>query len=172
MEQHAVPQNISSYEFKLVGDMTLKQFLELAGGVVVGLIFWSLPLPVIVRAVLVFFSVLFGVLMAFVPINGRTFGQWVLAFFRAVYSPTEYYWQQSSTSQTIVPTKVMPPPASPVPEVKDQLDQKESQLVSRISTLFNPPLVAEVARQATAPPPQAATTQYSQASPKPASPPP
>ena len=96
MEQHAVPQNIASYEFKLVGDMTLKQFLELAGGVIVGLVFWSLPLPTIVRGFLVFFSVLFGILMAFVPINGRPFGQWVLAFFRAIYAPTQYYWKQPS----------------------------------------------------------------------------
>jgi len=31
MEQHPIPQQISSYEFKLVGEMTLKQFLKAAG---------------------------------------------------------------------------------------------------------------------------------------------
>ena len=36
METHPVPQNISSYEFRLVGDMTLKQFLYLAGGILLG----------------------------------------------------------------------------------------------------------------------------------------
>ncbi|KKR52786.1 MAG: hypothetical protein UT88_C0021G0001, partial [Candidatus Woesebacteria bacterium GW2011_GWD2_40_19] len=38
MEQHPIPQNISSYQFRLVGDMTLKQFFQLAGGFLVGLI--------------------------------------------------------------------------------------------------------------------------------------
>ena len=38
MEQHPIPQQISSYEFKLVGEMTLKQFLKAAGGVVLALL--------------------------------------------------------------------------------------------------------------------------------------
>ncbi|TSC84204.1 MAG: Uncharacterized protein G01um101416_1120 [Microgenomates group bacterium Gr01-1014_16] len=45
MDQHPVPQNISSYEFRLVGDMTLKQFLQLAGGAGAGLLIFRLPLP-------------------------------------------------------------------------------------------------------------------------------
>jgi len=152
MEQHAVPQNIASYEFKLVGDMTLKQFLELAGGVIVGLVFWSLPLPLVVRSILVFLSCLFGVLMAFVPINGRPFGQWVLAFFRAVYSPTQYYWKApSSPTAPLAPNAVPSPPKGEV-KPASPLDHAESQAISRITTLFNPPLTAEVARQATLPP--------------------
>ena len=33
MEQHPIPQQISSYQFKLVGDMALAQFGKTAGGV-------------------------------------------------------------------------------------------------------------------------------------------
>jgi len=35
MEQHPIPQQISSYQFKLVGDMTLAQFGKAAGGIVI-----------------------------------------------------------------------------------------------------------------------------------------
>ena len=48
MQQHPVPQHISNYEFKLVGDMTLKQFFQLAGGILVALIFYATPLPGII----------------------------------------------------------------------------------------------------------------------------
>lgn len=92
MEQHPVPQNISSYEFRLVGDMTLKQFLMLAAGVVVGLVIFQLPLPGLIKYPFVGLSVLTGFLMAFVPVQGRPFAQWITAFINACYAPTEFYW--------------------------------------------------------------------------------
>ncbi len=99
MDQHPVPQNISSYEFRLVGDMTLKQFLQLAGGCGVGVFFYKLPLPFIVKWPLIFISVGIGILLAFVPVQGRSFSQWLLAFVRAVYAPTEYYWRPNDSTQ-------------------------------------------------------------------------
>ncbi|MEK7164025.1 MAG: PrgI family protein [Patescibacteria group bacterium] len=100
MDQHPVPQNISSYEFRLVGDMTLKQFLQLAGGCGVGVFFYKLPLPFIVKWPLIFVSVGIGILLAFVPVQGRSFSQWLLAFIRAVYAPTEYYWKPENIAQS------------------------------------------------------------------------
>jgi len=38
MEQHPIPQQITSYEFKLVGEMTLKQFAKAAGGIILALL--------------------------------------------------------------------------------------------------------------------------------------
>lgn len=99
MDQHPVPQNISSYEFRLVGDMTLKQFLQLAGGGGVGLLFYKLPLPFIVKWPLIFISVGIGILLAFVPVQGRSFSQWLMAFIQAIYAPTEYYWKAEKKIQ-------------------------------------------------------------------------
>jgi len=101
MDQHPVPQNISSYEFRLVGDMTLKQFLQLAGGAGVGLIIFRLPLPDFIKWPLVIIAAGTGALMAFVPIQGRPFTQWLLAFIKAIYAPTEFYWNPNiSTVQS------------------------------------------------------------------------
>lgn len=94
MEQHPVPQQISAYHFRLVGDMTIKQFLELAAGIVVGWIFYSLPLPGIFRWPLVIFSVFAGVAFAFLPLEERPLDRWLLAFIKAVYSPTRYIWRK------------------------------------------------------------------------------
>src|SRR3989344_7846330 len=123
MDQHPVPQNISSYEFRLVGDMTLKQFIQLAGGCVAGLVFYRLPLPFFIKYPLIFFSVLIGILMAFVPIQGRPFTQWVMAFIRAVYSPTEFFWKSTATApmaatpQAPIPTPTFTPNVAPKSEV-------------------------------------------------------
>jgi hypothetical protein len=94
MEQHPVPQQISSYQFKLVGDMTLKQFFEVAGGVVVALIIYSLPLPAFLRWPFIIVSVLFGAALAFLPIEERPLESWVIAFIRSIYQPTMFYWKK------------------------------------------------------------------------------
>src|SRR5258708_6741719 len=94
MEQHPVPQNISSYQFHLVGDMTLKQFLELAGGVVVGIIIYATGLPAIIKWPLILFSAGLGAALAFVPLEERPLEKWIFAFIRSVYSPTLFHWEK------------------------------------------------------------------------------
>lgn len=96
MEQHPIPQNVSSYQFKLVGDMTLKQFFQLAGGFLVALIFYSTPLLPIIKWPFVIFSALLGVALAFLPLEERPLERWIFAFFKAIYAPTMYFWQKTA----------------------------------------------------------------------------
>ena len=96
MEQHPIPQNISSYQFRLVGDMTLKQFFQLAGGFLVGLIFYSSPLIGIIKWPFAIFSVILGAAMAFVPLEERPLEKWIFAFFKAIYSPTLFKWKRTT----------------------------------------------------------------------------
>lgn len=99
MEQHPIPQNISSYQFRLVGDMTLKQFFELAGGIGVGLLIYATPLMGIIKWPLIIASVILGILLAFVPLGERPLEQWIFAFFRTIYSPTIFNWKK--TTETV-----------------------------------------------------------------------
>lgn len=96
MEQHPIPQQISSYQFRLVGDMTLKQFFQLAGGAIVSLIVYSTPLYPLIKWPLVLFFVLAGVALAFLPFEDRPLEKWVAAFFRSVYSPTIFNWKKEA----------------------------------------------------------------------------
>jgi len=113
MEQHPIPQNVSSYQFKLVGDMTLKQFFELAGGLLVALIFYSSPLIGIVKWPFVVISALLGAGMAFVPLEERPLERWIFAFFRAIYSPTEFFWKKTTSTTKVFQDEVVgAPPAS------------------------------------------------------------
>ncbi|OGY19062.1 MAG: hypothetical protein A2900_00950 [Candidatus Chisholmbacteria bacterium RIFCSPLOWO2_01_FULL_50_28] len=95
MEQHPVPQQISAYHFRLVGDMTIKQFVELAGGIVVGWVIYSLPVHAILRWPLVIFSVFVGIALAFLPFEERPLDRWFFAFIKAIYSPTQLLWRKA-----------------------------------------------------------------------------
>ena len=94
-EQHPVPQQISSYQFRLVGDMTLKQFFQLAAGAVIALIIYSLPLPAIFKWPLVVIAAISGAAFAFLPLQDRPLEKWLAAFFRAIYQPTIFTWKKT-----------------------------------------------------------------------------
>lgn len=98
MEQHAIPQQISSYQFRLVGDMTLKQFFQLAGGIVAGFFFYSLPILAIVRWPFAIVSVILGIALAFLPLEERPLERWIFAFFKAIYSPSIFTWKQGAAN--------------------------------------------------------------------------
>ncbi len=88
---HHVPQNVTSFEFHLVGDMTLKQFTYLALGLSTAyllFIFLTKSAPIIAWPLIVI-SALLGVAFAFLPIAERPLDYWLAAFLKAVFRPTK-----------------------------------------------------------------------------------
>lgn len=95
MEPHPIPQNVTSFEFRLIGDMTLKQFFYLGAGLGTAYLLYAIAYfsyPVIVLP-LIIISILFSVSFAFLPILDMPLDHWVKAFFNAVYSPTRGQWK-------------------------------------------------------------------------------
>ena len=96
-EAHPIPQNVTSFEFKLVGDMTLKQFLYLATGAGVAyltFILFAASAPLIAWPIIVVSAGL-GLAFAFLPLADRPLDHWVKAYFKAVYSPTKRIWKKN-----------------------------------------------------------------------------
>ncbi|MBI3443194.1 PrgI family protein [Candidatus Woesebacteria bacterium] len=96
MEAHAIPQNVTSFEFHLVGDMTLKQFIYLAIGCAIAyflFVFLSPIYPLVAWPGIVV-SALSGVAFAFLPIASRPLDYWLAAFLKAIYSPTKRVWKK------------------------------------------------------------------------------
>lgn len=130
MIEHPIPQNITSYQFHLVGDMTLKQFLELAGGIFVSWLIWTLNLPSFLKWPMAIGVIIFGFALAFLPVEERPLDQWVLAFLRAIYRPTQFIWKKRLL-------------ADPWPDAPRRRDQNQSSLSAitkapsaRLSTLL------------------------------------
>lgn len=92
MESHPVPQNVTTFEFHLIGDMTIKQFAYLATGLAIAyitFIIFSKPVPYIAYPIIVV-SASLGAAFAFLPIMERPLDHWMAAFFKAVFKPTQF----------------------------------------------------------------------------------
>ncbi len=92
MEQHPVPQNVTTFQFRLIGDMTLKQFGYLCAGAILAFVAYKLPLPFIITWPLTFAFAFLGVGFAFIPVEERPMDVWVFSFFKSIYNPTQYVW--------------------------------------------------------------------------------
>jgi len=166
MEQHPIPQNVSSYQFKLVGDMTLKQFFQLAGGILVAIIIYSLPLLGIIKWPLAILSVLLGIGLAFLPFEERPLERWIFAFFRAIYSPTMFSWQKTNA-----PIKFFQDEGQDVSPQQDaalknylaadqpvgasaKLEKEEQGFLSKLAGLFSINIVPGIAPAPAAPVPE------------------
>jgi len=93
--QHAVPQNIMDVEFKLIGDLTMRQFIYLfVFGVIAYIIYVSMV--GVFKWPLTLFFVLLGLALAFVPIQERGMDEWFVNFLKAVHSPSQRVWKKES----------------------------------------------------------------------------
>lgn len=113
MEQHPVPQNVTTFQFRLIGDMTIKQFGYLCAGAILAFIAYKLPLPFIITWPLTGAFAFLGVGFAFIPIEERPMDVWVFSFFKSIYSPTQYIWSHESAAQT--PKTQAAPKTAPSP---------------------------------------------------------
>lgn len=103
MEQHPVPRNITGFQFKLIGDMTLKQFGYLASGAIFGYaLFKLLPFPSFINIAIGGLIFLIGFAFAFLPFQDRPLDQWLFAFIKSVYSPTQYLYLKNNQPPDIL----------------------------------------------------------------------
>jgi len=88
MKEHPVPQQISAFQFKLFGNLTLRQFIFVGlGGLLAWVIITAIRPPWISWPIgLVVFAI--GLAGGLVPLEGRSLDQWLIAFISAIFSPT------------------------------------------------------------------------------------
>jgi len=155
MENHPIPQDITGFQFKLIGDMTIKQFAYLATGAILGWITFILPIFILIKLPFAAIFIGLGVATAFVPIEGRPFDIMVTNYFRALFSSTQYVYQKVGGHMWFPELKKQPvqtpgsQQASPdgtrrlkdflksLPQKpKNKLDEKESFFLNSLSSLF------------------------------------
>jgi len=105
-KQHAVPQEVFGVQFKLVGELTLRQFAVLAAFGLVAVLIFTSGLPLIIRWALALSFALGGVAFALVPVQDQPLDQWVGTLIRAVYSPTRRIWEKSSEAPEFLTLEV------------------------------------------------------------------
>lgn len=158
MEQHPVPRDITGFQFKLVGTMTLKQFSYVAGGALIGYVFFKAPLGVFSLPLAGVFWFL-GFALAFIPIQERPLDRWLAAFIKNVYSPTQFVWKKIPPQIEVLSRplssqkkqgvhlshyqdsrKKLEKYLSTLPlPLEDELDQKENEVLSQALSFFEMP---------------------------------
>lgn len=94
MENHPIPQDVTGFQFKLVGNMTIKQFGYVAIGVILAVIFYYLPISGLIKYPLVLLFSLTGVAFAFVPLAGRPMDVMLAHFFKDLLRPNQYVYHK------------------------------------------------------------------------------
>ncbi len=150
MREHPIPQDVTGYRFHIIGNLTLKQFVEVAGGVVVGFIIYKIGLPTIIKWPLIAFVVSLGGLGAFLPIAGRSFDQWVITFFKTIYKPTRYFWKKEAhipdyfTYQSKTPNLAFEPQVDLAPQKHQRVDEFLTSVNYQQQTTPNQPATNEI----------------------------
>lgn len=163
MENHPIPQDVTGFQFKLIGDMTVKQFAYLAGGTIIGWFFFSLPIPLFIKIPITAFFILLGISLAFLPLAGRPMDTMLANFIKALFSPTQFIYQKTNTNllfpKLTYNLKLKPkkePPKTAGKEVqrvflqalpkmpKNKLDEKEMNFFKSLFGSTVPPRIISV----------------------------
>lgn len=136
MENHPIPQDITGFQFKIIGNMTIRQFAYLCTGSILAWIFFSLPIFFVIKFFFVAFFFLLGVSLAFIPVSGRPLDAMISRFIKALFVPNQYVYQNTSGGpiQTL-PQKPLPSPNNPPPKSPLSKEQAEADLQKETAIL-------------------------------------
>lgn len=138
-KQHPIPQNVMGIEFKLVGELTLRQFLYLGVAVLLAYLIYNSSLPSLISYPLSLTVALVGLAAAFLPIQNQSFDQWLIHFFVALTSPTQRVWRKVPTPPDFFYFSYVPATGRPrAPTVKDR-----ARLQEYLRTIKTPAFTAE-----------------------------
>lgn len=102
MEQHPVPRQITTFEFKLVGFMTIKQFgfVLLAGVFGYGMF---LIVPIFIFNYIVGITIFcIGLAFAFIPVNDRSLDVFIKNLWSRLNSPTQYIFKKNNPPVSLI----------------------------------------------------------------------
>jgi hypothetical protein len=158
MENHPIPQDITGFQFKLIGNMTVKQFAYLAAGAAFAYVCYILPINAFLRFPFVFLFALIGAAFAFLPIEGRPLDTMLGYFFKATFGSTQFIYDRSGRPLFIqglpITQSSMPKDSKSEDKLKnfldslpkqqrDKLDEKEMVFFQSLGSLSAPAASAQ-----------------------------
>lgn len=123
-----MPRQITTFEFKLIGELTIKQFGFLAFGVAIAVVFYFLIPPILyINILAAAIPALLGIGFAFVPVNDRPMDIWLKNVFKRLLSPTQYYYHKHNSPPKILLGLELPPREVLMQHIKAQQALNEYQ---------------------------------------------
>jgi len=134
MENHPIPQDVTGFKFKLIGQITIKQFLYLLGAGFFVYFFFALPFPLFIKGPFILLAATLGVGLAFVPVEGRPMDKMLYFFIRALPAENQYVYHRLGATgffDNLTHTKaITPKPAKNI----DYEEAKKSLLARELTS--------------------------------------
>ncbi len=158
MENHPIPQDVTGFKFRLIGSITVKQFLYILGAGALCGVFFIMPISFLIKwpAIMVIASL--GAGLAFLPIEGRPMDVMLINFLKALPAENRYIFRKKGAEALLhdyfIPQQMQKAPAGPTPAQKDsrkqlllnqlvrkntsyKVDAEERDQLNAISGIFN-----------------------------------
>jgi hypothetical protein len=110
---HPIPQDITGFQFKLIGSMTVKQFLYLAVGIIISWFIFVSGLFFLIKWPLILLFGGGGIALAFVPIGGRPMDTMIAHFIKAFFRDSTYVYDKIGGSLPVAQPIAKPKPPAP-----------------------------------------------------------
>ncbi len=143
MENHPIPQDVTGFKFKLIGSITVKQFMYLLGFGILATIVFVLHINFFIKIPMMLFFASIGAALAFLPIEGRPMDTMLVNFARTIPSENRYIFRKRGANLAIY--EVFAPPKQPtrvqtaVARERSSIDDQRAALISRLrSSAFRP----------------------------------
>ncbi len=94
MDNHPIPQDVTGFQFKLIGNMTIKQFAYLVSGIIFAWVFLQIPVNILIKLPFCVFSAAFGAGLAFLPVGGRPMDSMIGNYIKALIRPTQFVYEK------------------------------------------------------------------------------
>ncbi len=106
---HPIPQDVTGFQFRLIGNMTVKQFAYIATGGILAVLTYYAPVFFLFKAILIPIFGGTGLALAFLPIEGRPVDLMLSKFIQDVFSPTQYIYQKTGGALALSSLNIHPP---------------------------------------------------------------
>jgi len=138
MDNHPIPQDVTGFQFRLIGDMTVKQFAYVAAGGILAVVFLYAPFPFLMRIPFMTFFGGLGAALAFLPIEGRPLDIMIGYFLKALLSPNQYAYHKTGGQLSLFAYESKPqaPQSARTPQTLSQKSHdKEAKLQAYLTSL-------------------------------------
>ncbi len=134
MENHPIPQDVTGFKFKLIGSVTVKQFLYLIVGGIFAAVFFMLPFSPIIKFPLCLLFGGAGAALAFIPVEGRPMDVMIKNFAKTLPSENEYIYKKRGAEALI--TEFFTPQTVAAVKVEQAKTSENNALEARRALLY------------------------------------
>lgn len=134
MENHPIPQDVTGFKFKLIGSVTVKQFLYILGGGILAGVCFILPASGFVKIPLALLFGGIGTAIAFIPIEGRPMDVMLKNFLKALPAENQYIFRKKGAEALIF--EFFTPQQQASIKVEQAKTKEDDELDSRRALLY------------------------------------